>query len=121
MEAQPSLGAILQHGSALHVSVERIRIGFPDKSFFGRQAAAEPAREAIATAAESVLGARPVIEVVLGDSAASRVATVAEQDATARDTRKQATTAAAHAHPVVQAARKVFQASEEDCNVLVED
>jgi len=121
MEAQPSLGAILQHGAALHVSAEKIRIGFPEKSFFGRQAAAEPAREAIAAAAESVLGARPVVEVVLADPAASQIATVAQQDATARDARKQETAAAVHAHPAVQAARKVFQASEEDCSVLVED
>lgn len=121
METQPSLGAILQHGSALHVSAEKIRIGFPEKSFFGRQAAAEPARDAIAAAAESILGTRPVIEVVLADPAASQVATVAQLDASARDTRKQETTAAVHAHPAVQAARKVFQASEDDCSVLVED
>lgn len=121
MESQPSLGAILQHGSALHVSVERIRIGFPEKSFFGRQAAADPAREAIAAAAESVFGTRPKVEVVLADEVASQGVTVAQQEASARDTRKQQITAAAHAHPAIQAARKVFQVSEADYNVQVDD
>jgi hypothetical protein len=121
MEAQPSLGAILQHGSALHVSIERIRISFPEKSFFGRQAAAESARSAIATAAESVLGAKPLIEIVMTDQTAGAVATVAQQDAAARDTRKQETTAAVHAHPAVQAARKVFQVTEDECSVLVDE
>ncbi len=121
METQPSLGAILQHGSALTVSVERIRIGFPAKSFFGRQAAAQPARDAIAAAAESVFGKRPVVEVVLADDSAAQGATVAQQDANARDARKQEITKQAHAHPAMQAVRKVFGVSEEDYSVQVEE
>lgn len=121
METQPSVGAILQHGAALQVSVERIRIGFPEKSFFGRQAAAGAAREAIAAAAESVFGQRPEVEVVLAGDGLTAMPTVAQQEATARDTRKQEVTEQAHAHPAMQAVRKVFGVSEADYSVRVDE
>lgn len=121
MEAQPSLGACLQHGSALIVSVDKIRIGFPEKSFFGRQAADQSARDAIATAAESVFGKRPAIEIVLADDAAKQAPTVAQQEASAKNERQNERKQQAMSHPAVIAALKVFPEGSDAISVQIDD
>jgi len=64
-ESRPALGAVLQHGVPTVISPARLVIAFPKGSFFGAQAQAVDAREAVAeAAARDSSVARPVVEVV---------------------------------------------------------
>ncbi len=55
-ESRPALGAVLQHGGPTLISPAKRVIAFPKGSFFGAQAQAADAREAVADAAATVLG-----------------------------------------------------------------
>jgi hypothetical protein len=116
--AQPALGAVLDHGMPLEVSAAQLRIGFPEASFFGRQAQSSSAREAILRAAEQVLGARPALTIAAAGDA--RVGTLAEAEESARRTRTAARREAALSHPRVVDAMEVFEESEGSVDVQVD-
>ena len=118
-EAQPALGAVLEHGVPVEVSPALLVLSFPEGSFFGRQATSEPARQALAEAAERVLGQRPRIEVGFGLE--SKRPTVAAQEATKRKERRDEVTQAALNHPRVKDALDVFPEAEGQVDVQVED
>jgi DNA polymerase-3 subunit gamma/tau len=116
--SQPALGAVLDHGMPLEVTPAVLRIGFPDGSFFGRQAQSTSAREAILRAAEQVLGARPTFSISV--PGATKVTTLAETEETARRTRKAARREVALRHPSVIDAMEVFEESEGSVDVHVD-
>src|SRR5262249_27746873 len=77
-EAQPALGAVLEHGVPVQVSAQKLVLSFPEGSFFGRQAQSDAAQQALLEAAARVLGQRPAIEIGVGLQ--SRRPTVAAQE-----------------------------------------
>ena len=116
--SQPALGAVLDHGMPLEVSKQSLRIGFPDGSFFGRQAQSVSAREAIVLAAEQVLGARPSLQI--GSPGEAKISTLAQTEETARRTRNAARREAALRHPRVLDALEVFEESAGSVDVQVD-
>jgi DNA polymerase-3 subunit gamma/tau len=116
--SQPALGAVLDHGMPLEVTPVVLRIGFPEGSFFGRQAQSTSAREAILRAAEQVLGARPNFSISV--PGATKVTTLAETEETARRTRTAARREVALRHPSVIDAMEVFEESEGSVDVHVD-
>jgi hypothetical protein len=100
----------------LEVSTGMLRIGFPEGSFFGRQAQSPSARESILKAAEILFGARP--QLVIGGNGDAKLATVAELEDSARKNREAAKKEAALSHPRVRDAIEVFE--ESTSSVLVE-
>jgi hypothetical protein len=116
--SQPALGAVLDHGVPLEVSAEVLRIGFPDGSFFGRQAQNASAKEAILRAAQHVLGTRPTLTIgAVGDA---KVATLAQTEENARRTHTAARREVALSHPSVVDAMEVFEESEGSVDVQVD-
>jgi hypothetical protein len=116
--AQPALGAVLDHGMPIEVSRETLRIGFPDGSFFGRQAQANNAKEALLRAAEQVLGARP--NLLIGAPGNAKVHTLAEIEDNAKRQRSAAKREAALSHPAVVDAMEIFEESEASVDVQVD-
>jgi len=116
-DSQPALCAVLEHGTPSVVSVEKIVVMFPEGSFFGKQAAAAPAKNALADIAERVLGKRPKIEIAEGKI--SNAPTVAAEQAKRREADRQQMEQTARNHPAVREAMSVFDAT--DADVRVED
>jgi DNA polymerase-3 subunit gamma/tau len=109
--AQPALGAVLDHGMPLEVSATTLRIGFPDGSFFGRQAQANSARDALLKAAEQVLGARPNLLIGSPSPGDTKISTLAEIEEDGRRQRSAAKREAALSHPAVIDAMEIFEES----------
>ncbi|HET8937510.1 MAG TPA: hypothetical protein VFN67_28905, partial [Polyangiales bacterium] len=101
--------AVLNHGMPIEVSPTTLRIGFPEGSFFGRQAQASSAREALLRAAEHVLGARPNLQI--GSPGDAKVSTLAEIEEDGRRQRSTAKREAALNHPAVIDAMEIFEES----------
>jgi hypothetical protein len=116
-DSQPALCAVLEHGTPTVVSAEKVVVLFPDGSFFGKQAAAAPAKNALADIAERVLGQRPKIEIAEGKVA--NAPTVAAEQAKRREADRQQMEQTARNHPAVREAMSVFDAT--DADVRVED
>ena len=108
-EGKPALAAVLEHGVPRVVTAERIVLSFQEGSFYGRQANAPAAREAIIEAAQARLGSRPSLEVKFdaqGDTARER--TVAAVGATRRKGQREQKRREALNHPAVRDAVQVF-------------
>jgi DNA polymerase-3 subunit gamma/tau len=116
-DSQPALCAVLEHGMPTHVSAERIVVTFPEGSFFGKQAAAPAAKNALADVAERILGQRPKIEIAEGKLAGAT--TMAAEQAKRREDDKKLRDETARNHPGVREAMSVFDATDSD--VRVED
>jgi hypothetical protein len=123
--SQPALAAVLDHGTPLEVSARVLKIGFPDGSFFGRQAQSANARDGILRAAEQVFGSRP--ELQFGRSDATPAAsngtgdlTLAAAAASNRKARQDGRREAALKHPRVQEAMEVFDESEQSVDIQVD-
>jgi DNA polymerase-3 subunit gamma/tau len=119
MEERPALGAVLQHGVAMKVTVEQIVLGFPPGSFFGQQAEALDGRRSIAEAATKVLGARPAVEVTVAQEG-SGTRTLVDMENERREARIEAKKERALSHPLVVEARRVFGVDPREMNVRVE-
>lgn len=109
-EGKPALAAVLEHGIPRVVSPERIVLSFQEGSFYGRQADAPAAREAIAHVAEQRLGVRPPIEIRY-DADGAQGRTVAAVEATRREARLSQRRREALGHPIVREAMQVFSES----------
>jgi hypothetical protein len=109
---------VLEHGVPVQVDAERVRLSFPEGSFFGRQAGSEPAREALAEAARGVLGKPPRIEIAFGVESARP--TVAAQQAARQKERRAEIVEVALSHPRVKEAMDVFPEAEGNVDVQVE-
>jgi hypothetical protein len=119
----PALAAVLDHGTPLEVSAKLLKIGFPDGSFFGRQAQSANARDGILKAAEQVFGARPELQFARSDDSATTGAapgTLAAAAASHRKARQDGRREAALKHPRVQEAMEVFEESEQSVDVQVD-
>jgi hypothetical protein len=116
--AQPALGAVLDHGMPLEVTQKTLRIGFPDGSFFGRQAQSGTAKEAVLRAAAQVLGARP--ELVIGSPGDAKISTLAQIEEDGKRQRSAAKREAALRHPAVVDAMEIFEESEASVDVQVD-
>ncbi|MET0385805.1 MAG: hypothetical protein ABW321_07595, partial [Polyangiales bacterium] len=116
--AQPALGAVLDHGMPLEVSASTLKLGFPEGSFFGRQAQSTSAREGILKAAELVLGARP--NLLIGAPGNAKISTLAEIEENGRQKHKAARREAALTHPRVLDAMEIFEESEASVDVQVD-
>ena len=116
--AQPALAAVLDHGMPLEVNATTLKLGFPDGSFFGRQAQSPGARESLLKAAEVVLGARP--NLLIGAPGQVKVSTLAEIEETGRRTRSAAKREAALSHPAVVDAMEIFDESAASVDVQVD-
>jgi DNA polymerase-3 subunit gamma/tau len=116
--AQPALGAVLDHGMPLEVTAKTLRIGFPDGSFFGRQAQSGTAKEAVLRAAAQVLGARP--ELVIGSPGDVKISTLAQIEEDGKRQRSAAKREAALRHPAVVDAMEIFEESEASVDVQVD-
>lgn len=120
-DLQPALGAVLEHGVAVHVDREKLEIAFPRGSFFGKQAGTQEARDSIAAAARAVLGAAPQLEISYATDLEKLGVTVKQKqdarlDALRAERRKQALE-----HPRVLEAMKVFPEAEGKIHVEVDD
>lgn len=118
-DQQPGLYAVLEHGVPVQVDAERVRVSFPQGSFFGRQASSDTARSALSDVATRVLGTRPVVEVGY-DLSSSRV-TVAADNQKQKDERRGQVRERALRHPRVQDALAVFPEAEGNVEVVLED
>jgi DNA polymerase III subunit gamma/tau len=119
----PALAAVLDHGTPLEVNAKVLKIGFPDGSFFGRQAQSATARDGILKAAEQVLGARPELVFARSDDAGTAggaPGTLAAAAASHRKARQDGRREAALKHPRVQEAMEVFEESEQSVDVQVD-
>jgi hypothetical protein len=107
-DARPALAAILEHGVPLAIGREELTIGFPEGSFFGKQAETRESREGIVEGAAQVIGGRPAITIRFtaeAEKPGQTVAEAAEQQLTdLREARKRE----ALSHPRVQEALQVF-------------
>jgi DNA polymerase-3 subunit gamma/tau len=117
-ETQPALGAVLEHGVPVQVDEDALRVSFPEGSFFGRQAMAQTARQALADAALHVLGRAPRIEIGFGLQ--SQRPTVAAVQAARQKEKRAEVVQAALSHPKVKDAMDVFPEAEGDVDVQVE-
>lgn len=117
-EAQPALGAVLEHGVPVQVDAGALRVSFPEGSFFGRQAMSAPARQALADAALHVLGHAPRIEIGFGLES-TRPSVAAVQAARQKEKRAEVVQAAL-SHPKVKDAMDVFPEAEGNVEVQVE-
>jgi DNA polymerase-3 subunit gamma/tau len=117
--SQPALSAVLEHGMPQRVDAGGIVVSFEEGSFFGKQAAAAPARHALADAAERVLGRRPPVEVGFGLN--GNRTTVAAVDAEKQKQRRDLAEKDALNHPRVKDALDVFPEAEGQIDVIVED
>jgi len=115
---QPALAAVLDHGMPIAVTTTTLQIGFPEGSFFGRQAQSSSARDAVLNAAERVLGARP--KLVIGSPGGAKVTTLAEQEENGRQARRAQRREAALTHPAVMDAMEIFEESEASVDVQVD-
>jgi hypothetical protein len=115
---QPALGSVLEHGMPFEISATKMRLGFPENSFFGRQAQSTACREAILKTAEVVLGARP--ELVISNATGERTATVAELNLKAKNNHEAERRRVALSHPSVRDAIEVFEEVEQNVDVQVE-
>jgi DNA polymerase-3 subunit gamma/tau len=115
---QPALGAVLEHGVPLQVDATCVRLGFPEGSFFGKQAATDVARQALAVAAERVLGQRPRVEI--GFAMDSTRPTVAAEEAAQQKERHAQIVEAALNHPRVKEALDVFPEADGHLDVQVD-
>ena len=108
-EGKPALAAVLEHGVPRVVSREKVVLSFQEGSFYGRQANATAAREAILEAATQRLGAKPELEIRF-DAAdeAMQERTVAAVEASRRKGRQEQRRREALSHPAVQEAVQVF-------------
>ncbi|MCB9602619.1 MAG: DNA polymerase III subunit gamma/tau [Sandaracinus sp.] len=118
-DAKPALAAVLEHGVPRVVSKERIVLAFQHGSFYGRQAEAPAAKEAIAGAAAKRLGGRPVIEIRFDAEVRGR--TVAAIEATRREAERSAKKRRAMSHPAVLDAIEVFPEARGKIDVRIED
>jgi len=116
-DSQPALCAVLEHGTPTHVSAARVVVTFPEGSFFGKQAAAPTAKNALADVAAKVLGQRPKIEIAEGKVGSAL--TMAAESAKKREEDKKQRDRDALSHPAVREAMSVFDATDSD--VRVED
>jgi DNA polymerase-3 subunit gamma/tau len=117
-EAQPALGAVLEHGVPVQVDARQLRVSFPEGSFFGRQAMSSTARQALGDAAASVLGQTPRIEIGYG-LRSTRPTVAAVQQARQKEKRAEVVVAALN-HPKVKDAMDVFPEAEGNVEVQVE-
>jgi hypothetical protein len=116
--SQPALAAVLDHGMPLEVDETLVHLGFPDGSFFGRQAQSASAREAVLKAAATELGTRP--ELKIGSPGNAKVSTLAQIDESGRQARKAERRKAALTHPLVVDALEIFEESESSVDVQVD-
>jgi len=116
--SQPALAAVLDHGMPLEVSETLVHLGFPDGSFFGRQAQSPSAREAVLKAAARELGNRP--ELKIGSPGGAKVSTLAQLDESGRQARKAERRKVALTHPRVVDALEIFEESESSVDVHVD-
>ena len=107
-EGKPALAAVLEHGVPQVVSTEKIVLSFQEGSFYGRQANASAAREAILDAAARRLGARPALEIRFDAGTNGQERTVAAVEASRRKGRQEQRRREVMSHPVVQDAVQVF-------------
>jgi DNA polymerase-3 subunit gamma/tau len=121
-DAKPALAAILEHGAPLSVTRERIVIGFPEGSFFGKQAEADEARNEVAEAARKVVGGKPevVVRSVSAAEAAPAGPSVAELEAKRRMDAQREREQEAMRHPLVRGALEVFPEGAGSVKVNVE-
>ena len=117
-EAQPALGAVLEHGVPVRVDASQLRVSFPEGSFFGRQAMSSSARQALAEAAKTVLGQAPRVEIGFGLQSA-RPTVAAVQQARQKEKRAEVVHTALN-HPKVKDAMDVFPEAEGDVQVEVD-
>jgi DNA polymerase-3 subunit gamma/tau len=117
--SQPALAAVLDHGTPIEISARLLKIGFPEGSFFGRQAQSTSARDGILRAAEQVLGGRPELQFGRSDDAAAD-RTLAAAAASNRKARQDGRREAALNHPRVQEAMEVFEESEQSVDIQVD-
>ena len=121
-EGRPALAAVLEHGVPRVVTPERIVLSFQRNSFYGRQAAAPAAREAIAEVALARLKATPELEIRFDlDETAEGSKTVAAVEAGRRDARMKQRRREALDHPIVRDAIQVFSGSTGRINVHLEN
>jgi hypothetical protein len=121
LQSKPALGAVLQHGIPLEIGPQRIALGFERGSFFGKQAESLDAKSAVAEVAGRVLGTRPRIDVVYGETATSAGRkTLAQEQTEHRDALVSATQRKALEHPVVLAVGRMFGIPRERMTIRVE-
>ena len=118
-DAKPALAAVLEHGVPRLVSRERIVLAFQHGSFYGRQAEAPAAKDAIADAAAKLLGAKPTIEIRFDAQVQGR--TVAAVEATRREAERSAKKRQAMSHPAVLDAMEVFPDARGKIDVRIDD
>ena len=118
---RPALGAVLAHAVPRHVGADRVVLGFARGSFYAKQANTDAARDAISDVAERRLGARPRVEIVETDKAASSEPTLAIIEDERARARLEATKRKALNHPVVVEALAVFDAKDRTIDVRIDD
>jgi DNA polymerase-3 subunit gamma/tau len=118
-DAKPALAAVLEHGVPRLVSRERIVLAFQHGSFYGRQAEAPAAKDAISEAASKLLGAKPAIEIRFDQQVQGR--TVAAVEATRREAERSAKKRQAMSHPAVLDAMEVFPDARGKIDVRIDE
>jgi hypothetical protein len=118
-DAKPALAAVLEHGVPRLVSRERIVLAFQHGSFYGRQAEAPAAKDAISEAASKLLGAKPTIEIRFDQQVQGR--TVAAVEATRREAERSAKKRQAMSHPAVLDAMEVFPDARGKIDVRIDE
>ncbi len=119
-DARPALAAILEHGVPQEIDREKIVIGFPTGSFFGKQAESRESKDGVATSAAQVLGASPEVIIRFIDEPEALGQTVAEASAQERTGRIEERRREALRHPRVQEALQVFPEGAGNVKVHVE-
>jgi hypothetical protein len=107
-EARPALAAVLEHGIPLSIEREKLVLGFPEGSFFGKQAESRESKEGIAEGASKVIGKSPEIVIRFTEEAEKAGLSVAEASARQRTDLREERKREALAHPRVQEALQIF-------------
>jgi len=107
-EARPALAAVLEHGIPVSIEREKVVLGFPAGSFFGKQAESRESKEGIAEGAAKVIGGAPEIVIRFTAEAEKSGLSMAEAADKERTDMREEQKRAALAHPRVQEALQIF-------------
>jgi DNA polymerase-3 subunit gamma/tau len=121
-DQRPALGAVLEHGVLMQKANDLWVIGFPEGSFFGRQADKPEAREALRSLLEQRQGYAPKIEIRVYREQEQPAETLVQKQNKARDDARENLRREALTHPMIIETMQIFSESTEPPEIrLFED
>ncbi len=116
---RPALAAVLEHAIPERIEAQSVTLRFAEGSFFAEQARAKSAQLDLSAVLETLVGARPRIEIVTGATPPGQKTYVEAREAYLSEARTHLE-AQALSHPAVQAALNAFPEARSRARVRVD-